>query len=87
VAIAGGALVGVAAGRDTRADQAGTHDDFRGELQRARTEQAIGLAALGVGVAVAVGGAIRLGIVARRRRTGPGLDARLRPGPGVTIRF
>lgn len=84
IALAGAAFVAIAAGRDARAGRDGTHDEFLGELRRARIEQGIGYAALGAGVALAVGGAIRLGVAARRRPEGPG---RVALGRGLSVRF
>jgi hypothetical protein len=66
--LAGATLVGVASWEDGRAEGLGTHQDFREAIDRAVIEQRIGLALLGTGGALAIGGIVRLVVVARRER-------------------
>jgi hypothetical protein len=82
----GGALVGVAAWRDDRAEGSGTHQDFLDEVDRALLEQRIGIGLLAAGGAIAVAGAVRLAIVGRGRRDRP-VALRVSPGVGVLGRF
>lgn len=51
-----------------RAKSASVHQDYSDTVTRARAEQIAGFVVLPVGVALAVGGAIRLGVVRKRRR-------------------
>jgi len=83
-AAAGAALLGVALGRRTGAD---SYDELEGAASGIRTLRIAGGAALGAGAALAIGGFIRWGVVARRGReprssVGVMLD---RGAAGVTI--
>jgi hypothetical protein len=64
----GATLVGVAARTSADADDRGTHQSFRDDIARAQLEQRIGIAALAVGGALVLAGAIRWSVVARRDR-------------------
>lgn len=82
---AGGALLGVAFGRRTGAESYGELEDAAPQI---RTFRIAGAATLGVGAALAIGGAIRWGVVARRGRAprasvGVMLDGAV---AGVTVR-
>ena len=69
------------------AEDADVHQDQRDGLTRAGRLQTAGFVVLPVGVALAVGGAIRLGVLARRqRRVAVTLDP-FRPGLTVRGRF
>jgi len=63
---AGATLVGVAAWEDGRAEGLATHERFREAIDRAVLEQRVGLGLLGLGGALAIGGIVRLAVVARR---------------------
>jgi tetratricopeptide (TPR) repeat protein len=64
-AAAGGALLGVASGRRTGAESYG---ELEGDASGIRTFRIAGGAALGMGAALAIGGFIRWGVMARRER-------------------
>lgn len=67
VAIAGGGLLGAAAGSESRATDAGTYGEF-GDLKRvAASERIAGAVVTGIGLALLVGGIVRLSVTARKR--------------------
>lgn len=82
VALSSGATVWVLGGRWRKdAPDAATEDAYSDRARRGRITTAAGIATVGVGVALAVGAAVRYGIVARRRPVAivPG------GGPGVVM--
>lgn len=82
---AGATLVGVAAWEDGRAEGLGTHERFRDAIDRAVIEQRVGFGLLGLGGALAIGGIVRLAVVARRGPRDHALS--LSPGPrGLVLR-
>lgn len=82
---AGATLVGVAAWEDGRAEGLGNHERFRDAIDRAMIEQRVGFGLLGLGGALAIGGVVRLAVVARRGRPDAALS--LSPTPrGLVLR-
>jgi hypothetical protein len=73
--------MGLAAWEDGRAEELGSHQRFHDAIARARIEQPVGLGLLGLGSALAVGGIVRLAVVARRspRRTTAALSVAATP--------
>ncbi len=85
LAAVGGALVGVAHSRNAQAaDDNDRHNDFQTQLDAAQGQNTAGLVLLGLGAAVAVGGAIRYGVVARKQRSDGEGVARVRVTPTLT---
>lgn len=64
----GAALVGVASGAAKGAPDAGTHDDYLGERDRATGLRNGGAAALSIGGALLLGGIIRYVVVAKKNK-------------------
>lgn len=85
---AGIGLMVAAEVHDATARDQPSHDEFLQRIDTAATEQLVGIVALGVGGAVAVGGVIRFAVVARR--SGSSRRARVtawggRSGAGVGV--
>jgi hypothetical protein len=84
---AGATLVGVAAWQDGRAEDLPTHQGFRDAIDRAVIEQRVGLPLLGLGGALAIGGIVRLAVVARRSHRDHDRTISLSPTPrGLVLR-
>jgi len=68
VAVTGGILLGVGLSQGNRAVDADTQDDFVDQTDGARGLYAAGLVLIGVGAAVMVGGAVRMGLVGAKKK-------------------
>lgn len=68
IAIAGIATIGVSVARDHKADRAPTERQYVDRKDQARLVHHIGIGVLVAGAAIALAGAIRWGVVARRER-------------------
>lgn len=67
-ALTGGILLGVGLSQGNRAVDADTQDDFVDQTDGARSLYTAGIVLIGVGAAIMVGGAVRMGIVGAKKK-------------------
>lgn len=67
-ALTGGILLGVGLSQGNQAVEADTQDDFVDETDGARSLYTAGIVLIGVGAAIMVGGAVRMGIVGAKKK-------------------